>query len=122
MRSTAFVFLLISTLFANFVQAQFDALIIQGQTGKLYLSHTVTAGQTWYSIGRLYNIGPKALAAYNSLSMDKPLNTGVQIQIPLTSANFSQTGQKVAPGETLAPGIHHPSRRERMDVPHQRQS
>ncbi len=105
MRSTAFVFLLISTLFVNFVRAQTDGLIIQGQTGKLYLSHTVTAGQTWYSIGRLYNIGPKALAAYNSLSMDKPLNLGVQIQIPLTSANFSQTGQKGA-GETLLPVYH----------------
>src|SRR5450432_473556 len=105
MRSTAAVFILISTLFVNFARAQSNGLIIQGQTGKLYLSHTVTAGQTWYSIGRLYNIGPKALSAYNRLSMDKPLTMGAEIQIPLVPANFSQTGQQVA-GETLLPVYH----------------
>jgi hypothetical protein len=113
MRSTVFVFLSISTLFINIAQAQSNELIIQGQTGKLFLSHMVEAKETWYSIGRLFNIGPKALAAYNNLDMDKPLIIGQQVEIPLTTANFSQTTQKIA-GEALVPVYHLVAEKEWM--------
>ena len=105
MRSPAVVFLLIGLFFGNATRAQSNALIVQGQTGKLYLQHTVVAKETWYGIGRLYNTGPKAVAAFNTLSMDKPLPIGQEIEIPLTATNFSQTGQKTA-GETLLPVYH----------------
>lgn len=105
MRSPALVFLLIGLFFVHSTRAQSNALLIQGQTGKLYLLHTVVVKETWYSIGRLYNIGPKGVAAFNTLSMDKPLTIGQEIEIPLTAANFSQTDQKAA-GETQLPVYH----------------
>ncbi len=105
MRSKTFVSLSISFLFLHFAQAQSNELIIQGQTGKLYVSHMVEAKETWYSIGRLFNIGPKALSTYNKLDMEKPLIIGQMVDIPLTTVNFVQTTQKAA-GESLVPVYH----------------
>ncbi|HVW61506.1 MAG TPA: LysM peptidoglycan-binding domain-containing protein [Puia sp.] len=87
------------------VRSQSDELIIQGQTGHLYLQHTVIAKENWYSIGRLYNLSPAVLAPYNKLTLKQPLSIGQQLQIPLTAVNFSQNGQKAA-GESLVPLYH----------------
>ncbi|HEY4205463.1 MAG TPA: LysM peptidoglycan-binding domain-containing protein [Puia sp.] len=95
----------ISLLFMKTVRSQSDELLIQGQTGKLYLQHTVVAKENWYRIGRLYNLPPKELATYNKLDMTKPLSIGQDLQIPLTAGNFSQNGLK-AGGETLVPLYH----------------
>ncbi|MDO6429849.1 LysM peptidoglycan-binding domain-containing protein [Flavitalea sp. BT771] len=84
------------------VHAQSDELNVQGQTGNLYLQHAVVAKETWYSIGRLYNLPPATLATYNKLAMTQPLSIGQQLQIPLTAVNFSQNGLKAA-GESLVP-------------------
>src|ERR1700712_520063 len=105
MRSKALVFLLLSLFVVKSAQSQSNELLIQGQTGKLYLEHTVVAKENWYSIGRLYNISPKEVAAFNSLTMAQPLTIGQQLQIPLTAVNFSQNGVKV-PAETLVPVYH----------------
>jgi LysM repeat protein len=105
MRSPVTLFLLLGLLSSGTVRSQSDELMIQGQTGKLYLLHVVAAKETWYSIGRMYNESPKAITAFNKLSMDKPLEIGQQIEIPLTVTNFSQNGQKTA-GETLVPVYH----------------
>jgi hypothetical protein len=105
MRSQALVLFLISLFFVKFAQSQSNELLIQGQTGKLYLEHTVVAKENWYSIGRLYNISPKEIAPFNKLTMAQPLNIGQQLEIPLTTANFSQNGLK-APSETLVPLYH----------------
>src|SRR5258708_2511827 len=122
MRSQALVFLLISLFFVKFAQSQSNELLIQGQTGKLYLEHTVVAKENWYSIGRLYNISPKELAPFNKLTMAQPLNIGQQLEIPLTAANFSQNGLK-APAETLVPLYHIIQEKEwmyRISVNHNR--
>ncbi|MHA4810565.1 LysM peptidoglycan-binding domain-containing protein [Flavitalea flava] len=105
MRSMSFLFLLLSLFFVKSSQGQSNEILIQGQTGKLFVEHTVVAKENWYSIGRLYNLSPKEIAPYNSLTMDKPLSIGQQLQIPLTAANFSQNGQKTA-AETLVPVYH----------------
>jgi len=105
MRSKVVAFSLISLFFVKTVRSQSDELIIQGQTGHLYLQHTVAAKENWYSIGRLYNLSPTVLAPYNKLAMTQPLSIGQQLQIPLTAANFSQNGQKAA-GESLVPLYH----------------
>jgi len=96
---------LISLLCMKTVRSQSDELMIEGQTGTLHLQHTVVAKENWYSIGRLYNLNPKELASYNKLDMTKPLSIGQELQIPLTTANFSQNGVKTA-GETLVPLYH----------------
>ena len=105
MRSLSTVLFLISCFFVKFARSQSHELLIQGQTGKLYLEHTVVAKDNWYSVGRLYNITPKELSAFNQLAMTQPLTIGQTLQIPLIAENFSQTGQKVAT-ETLVPVYH----------------
>jgi hypothetical protein len=105
MRSLTALLILISCFFAKFARSQSNELLIQGQTGGLYLEHTVVAKENWYSVGRMYNIDPKALAPFNHSALTQPLMIGQLLQIPLTVVNFSQTGQK-ASGETLVPVIH----------------
>ena len=104
MRLRATVLLLISFFFVQFARSQSNELIVQGQTGTLYLEHTVVARENWYSIGRLYNVNPKELAPYNKVAMT-PLVIGQTLRIPLTATNFSQDGQKT-PAETLVPVMH----------------
>src|ERR1700744_5432434 len=105
MRLRATVLLLISFFFVQFARSQSNELIVQGQTGTLYLEHTVVAKENWYSIGRLYNLNPKELAPYNHLALTQLLVIGQTLRIPLTAANFSQDGQKT-PAETLVPVMH----------------
>ncbi len=45
-------------------------------------SHTVAAKESWYSIGRLYNVHPRDLATYNNLSLEQGLTIGQVIKIP----------------------------------------
>lgn len=122
MRSSRTILLLISFFFAKFARAQSNELLIQGQTGKLYLEHTVVPKENWYSVGRLYNVSPKELAPYNHTTLAKPLVIGEVLQIPLTATNFSQTGAKTA-GETLIPVDYITKAREwmyRISVNHNR--
>jgi hypothetical protein len=105
MRSSTALLILISCFFAKFARSQSNELLVQGQTGGLYLEHTIVAKENWYSVGRTFNIDPKALAPFNHSALTQPLMIGQLLQIPLTVTNFSQTGQKV-PGETLVPVFH----------------
>ncbi|MDP9229106.1 MAG: LysM peptidoglycan-binding domain-containing protein, partial [Bacteroidota bacterium] len=77
-----------------FAQAR---LMIKSESKGFYLEHKVTAKEGIYSIGRLYSVHPKALAAYNSLGISKGLNLGQVIKIPLTDTNFSQSIDKGVP-------------------------
>ena len=65
-------------------------LYTHGTAADLHVVHTVTAKETWFSIGKKYNLAPKDLAAFNKLSIDKPLEIGQVVKIPLTKSNFSQ--------------------------------
>jgi LysM repeat protein len=85
-----------------FVFAQEKQLIVQGASPNLYINHTVAPKDNYYSIGRLYNISPKEIAAINNLQMDNGLNFGQLIKIPLTSTNFTQKNIRAA-GESLLP-------------------
>jgi hypothetical protein len=105
MRIPATVLLLVSTFISGVVRSQSGQLLIQGQTGKLYLEHNVVAKENWYSIGRLYNVSPKVLAPYNHRTLGQPLTIGQALEIPLTATNFSQDGVK-APSESLVPVYH----------------
>jgi LysM repeat protein len=102
MRSLVAVFFLISVLR---VHAQTDELIIRGQTGGLYLEHNVVARETWYSVGRMYNVDPKVLSKYNHLTFAQPLVVGQELKVPLTAVNFSQDAKKLA-SESLVPVFH----------------
>src|ERR1700712_2078389 len=91
-------------LIASISVAQQNTLVIEGTTPKLFITHKVTAKENFYSIGRLYNVPPKDLAAYNNLQFENGLNVGESIKIPLSENNFSQADP--AGGEALTPIYH----------------
>ncbi|MBC7829113.1 MAG: LysM peptidoglycan-binding domain-containing protein [Chitinophagaceae bacterium] len=82
-----------------------SGLVIQGISPDLHLLHTIGTKDTWYSLGRLYNINPKELATYNRTTIDKPLSASQPMKVPLTSVNFSQNGSKDA-DEVFVPLYH----------------
>src|SRR5690242_18825425 len=65
-------------------------LFTHGAAADLHITHTVAAKETWFSIGKKFNLVPKEIAAFNKLSIDKPLEIGQTVKIPLTKSNFSQ--------------------------------
>lgn len=94
---TIFLFLL-----PILVIAQEKSLLIEGVSPNLYITHSLSPKENYYSLGRLYNVPPKELAPYNNLSFDKGLSVGQAIKIPLTAANFSQNGS-ASSEEVLVP-------------------
>lgn len=54
-------------------------------------THTVAAKETLFSIGRLYNVHPRALAEYNHIPFDKGLSLGQVLKIPSSAAPMPQT-------------------------------
>jgi LysM repeat protein len=89
-----FFLLFLLSIITNIVTAQSGNLIVMGVSPDLYLVHTVAPKENWYSVGRLYNISPKEIAPFNSLTIDKALSIGQQVKVPLNTANFSQNGIK----------------------------
>jgi len=81
----------------NITFAQQGQLMIKGYGKDLYLDHKVSPKEGLFSIGRFYNVHPKAIASYNKLDMAKGLTVGQLIHIPLTDTNFSQAGDKGTP-------------------------
>ncbi|MBL7699251.1 MAG: LysM peptidoglycan-binding domain-containing protein [Chitinophagaceae bacterium] len=67
-----------------------EELISHGVAPDLYVIHKVEAKETWFSLSRKYNLTPKEIATYNSKSLERALDVGSPIKIPLTAANFSQ--------------------------------
>jgi LysM repeat protein len=99
------VLLLICLSFTKISFAQSNELIVESESGKLFLTHTVTPKENWYSIGRLFNISPKDIAPFNGVTIEKPLSIGERVKIPLTAINFSQNGMKAA-DETFVAVYH----------------
>ncbi|WP_118132581.1 peptidoglycan DD-metalloendopeptidase family protein [Oceanicella sp. SM1341] len=67
----------------------------QLQAGLQPVTHTVTPGETVYSISRLYNVPVNAIADSNNLGRDFTVRPGQQLSIPLASA--------AAPGDAVNP-------------------
>src|SRR5258705_7799947 len=92
-----FIALCLSVAFINVVAAQQKELIIKGYGKDIHLDHVVSPKEGIYSIGRLYNVHPKTIAAYNKLDMAKGLTIGQVIHIPLNDTNFTQKSNKGRP-------------------------
>jgi LysM repeat protein len=97
--------ILITIITSNSLFAQQASLEIKGTGSNLYIEHNVAPKESLYSIGRLYNVSPKELAAYNHLQMESGLNVGQGLKIPLEKNNFTQT-QSAKTNEVLIP-VHH---------------
>lgn len=87
MKKTLLLVLMIVSTVVSFGQTD---LQVQSSEKGLFINHTVNAKENFYSVGRLYNISPKDIAAYNNLDMNNGLSVGQTIMIPLTPGNFSQ--------------------------------
>jgi LysM domain len=92
-----FVLFFVFITTAHFLFAQTGDLFVKKNDKGLYLDHKVAAKENFYSIGRLYHVPAKEIAAYNNLDMSKGLNLAQMIRIPLTAVNFSQTVNKGTP-------------------------
>src|SRR5258705_4033158 len=92
-----FIAVCLSVAFINVVAAQQKELIIKGYGKDIHVDHVVSPKEGIFSIGRLYNVHPKTIAAYNNLDMSKGLSLGQVIHIPLTDTNFSQKSSKGKP-------------------------
>lgn len=85
--------LVIISAFCSFAFGQ-NELVVHTSGKELYLNHTVVAKENFYSIGRLYNVSPKDIEAFNGLDMNKGLHIGQAVKIPLNASNFSQSADK----------------------------
>jgi len=90
---------------SNFLFAQQNNLEIKGTGNNLSVEHIVSPKESFYSIGRMYNVNPKELASFNHLKLQSGLGIGDHLKIPLDKNNFLQTGN-AAEGEVLIPVYH----------------
>ena len=74
-----------------------NELLVHNSEKTIFLHHHVVAKESLYSIGRLYNATPKDIAALNGIDMNKGLEIGQQLKIPLNKINFSQSADKGRP-------------------------
>lgn len=74
--------------------AQQNRLEIKGTGTNLYLDHTVAPQESFYSLGRMYNVAPKDLASYNKVPLEGGLSVGQNLKIPLDKSNFTQSEVK----------------------------
>ncbi len=86
MRPIFYLILLISTAAAGQ-----EKIIAATENGKPYITKTVAAGESLFSLGRSFSIAPKELAAFNKLDKNIGLQLGKAIKIPLTKANLFVT-------------------------------
>ncbi len=100
-----FATFIVALLFYITAQAQDKLLVAEGTSQNLYITHTVTPKENYYSVGRMYNVSPKDLAPYNNLEFEKGFSVGQIIKIPLVANNFSQ-GEVPKENEVMVPVYH----------------
>lgn len=100
-----FVLFLFTFFSVNFLFAQQNNLEIKGTGVNIYVEHTVVPKESFYSVGRMYNVNPKELAAFNHIHLETGLKIGETIKIPLNKINFTQTGVR-AKTEVNVPVYH----------------
>ncbi len=89
-----FLFLAFAT---HLLFAQKADLLVKSSDHGLYLEHKVVPKESFFSVGRLYNVSAKFIASFNKLDLNKGLFIDQKIRIPLTDTNFTQDGNKGTP-------------------------
>ena len=82
---------------ASVVAAQKKDLMVKSSDKGLYLEHKVAPRESFFAIGRLYNVHPQAIASFNGVDMKKGLFIDQKLRIPLTDTNFIQQGNSGTP-------------------------
>jgi len=88
---------IITITFSLTLLAQKADLYLKRSENGFYLEHKVVAKESFFSVGRLYNVHPRAVASYNKMDYNKGLFLDKVIRIPLTDTNFTQKGNKGTP-------------------------
>lgn len=88
---------LISVFTFSIISAQKSDLILKGNEKGFYLEHKVVPKESFFSVGRLYNVTPKSIAEFNKLDINKGLFIDQKIKIPLSETNFAQKGNSGTP-------------------------
>ena len=88
---TAVVLLALNAASAK-ASAVIDSIGVENNNGKKLIVHQTAAKDTYYSIGRRYNVAPKDIMAFNN---NKYLQIGVIIKIP-TNVPFTSAGNTAA--------------------------
>lgn len=113
------VLVLIQVLVAGLLFGQAENLMLKSGDHGFYIEHRITPKENFYSIGRLFNVPPKDIAAFNSLNMEKGLSIGQVIKIPLIETNFSQNVNEGVPVYIVTKekeSLAHISSREKASV------
>lgn len=92
-----FLAFLLFTGTAGFLAAQKADLMVKSSDKGLYIDHKVAPKESFYAIGRLYNVSPKYIASFNKINIDKGLLIDQKLRIPLTDTNFTQQGNSGTP-------------------------
>lgn len=90
MKKLPLFFYLVLLAFSASAQKK-DLMIRKGLAG-LYIEHKVAAKESFFAIGRKYNVSPKYIAEYNKLDLAKGLNIDQKLRVPLSDTNFVQDG------------------------------
>ncbi|RAJ00317.1 LysM domain-containing protein [Chitinophaga skermanii] len=106
------MFVALFACFSTAATAQ-DSLVVQGSAADLHLVHTVKKGESLSSLGRAYGISPKEIATFNKITLDKGLNLGQNVNIPLNTTNFLQTAKTTA-ASGYKPVYHHVAEKETL--------
>ncbi|MFV2002847.1 MAG: peptidoglycan DD-metalloendopeptidase family protein [Paracoccaceae bacterium] len=69
------------------------------QTGREPIRHRVEAGETAFSISRLYNVSVRSLAQWNGLGSDLTVRSGQYLLIPVSADGPPPQNQTSAPGQ-----------------------
>ena len=90
------LFSIVSLLLVIASVAQKELMVKSSDKG-LYLEHKVVAKESFFSIGRKYNLHPKSISSFNTLEMEKGLKIDQKLRIPLLDTNFTQKGNSGTP-------------------------
>lgn len=88
--ATATLLSISATVFAAIPK---DSIGIENLNGKKLILHKLDAKDNYYSIGRRYNVAPKAIIDYNN---NAPLVIGNVVKVP-TEQSFTQSVTRTAP-------------------------
>lgn len=81
----------------------------KAQTGREPLRHTVSRGETAFTISRLYNVSVRSLAEWNGLGSDFAIREGQKLMIPVAIEPAATPSKKTAEVATTAPGSGTPT-------------
>lgn len=78
-----------------------DSISVENLNGKKTIVHKVEAKETYYSIGRKYNVTPQSIIQFNS---NRSLQVGTILRVPTERPYSSQPAQIVSPRTEITTG------------------